>query len=114
MNLCLEENKILFPFYFNSDEFKTFLKNIRDIKINNIDNKLNSLSHKMQSPKVTFLGTSSMNPGKNRNISAILIDINRKYSRYSTKIHSFYSIVVRALFNKFTKNSEKKLPPKFF
>ena len=55
MNLCLEENKILFPFYFNSDEFKTFLKNISDI-----DNKLNSLSHKMQSPKVTFLGTSSI------------------------------------------------------
>ena len=82
MNLYLEENKILFPFYFNSDEFKTFLKNISDI-----DNKLNSISHKMQSPKVTFLGTSSMNPGKNRNISAILIDINRKYSRYSTKIH---------------------------
>ena len=79
MNLYLEENKILFPFYFNSDEFKTFLKNISD--------KLNSLSHKMQSPKVTFLGISYMNPGKNRNISAILIDINRKYSRYSTKIH---------------------------
>ena len=87
MNLYLEENKVLFPFYFNSDEFKTFLKNISDIKINNIDNKLNSLSHKMQSPKVTFLGISYMNPGKNRNISAILIDINRKYSRYSTKIH---------------------------
>ena len=61
------------PFYFNSDECKTFLKNISDIKINNIDNKLNSLSQYMKSPKVTFLGTSSMKPGKYRNVSAILI-----------------------------------------
>ena len=61
------------PFYFNSDECKTFLKNISDIKINNIDNKLNSLSQYMKSPKVTFLGTSSMKPGKFRNVSAILI-----------------------------------------
>ena len=61
------------PFYFNSDECKTFLKNISDIKINNIDHKLNSLSQYMKSPKVTFLGTSSMKPGKYRNVSAILI-----------------------------------------
>ena len=61
------------PFYFNSDECKTFLNNISDIKINNIDNKLNSLSQYMKSPKVTFLGTSSMKPGKYRNVSAILI-----------------------------------------
>ena len=61
------------PFYFNSDECKTFLKNISDIKINNIDNKLNSLSQYMKSPKVTFLGTSCMKPGKYRNVSAILI-----------------------------------------
>ena len=61
------------PFYFNSDECKTFLKNISDIKINNIDDKLNSLSQYMKSPKVTFLGTSSMKPGKYRNVSAILI-----------------------------------------
>ena len=61
------------PFYFNSDECKTFLKNISDIKINNIDNKLNSLSQYMKSPKVSFLGTSSMKPGKYRNVSAILI-----------------------------------------
>ena len=61
------------PFYFNSDECKTFLKNISDIKINNIDNKLNSLSQYMKSPKVTFLGTRSMKPGKYRNVSALLI-----------------------------------------
>ena len=61
------------PFYFNSDECKTFLNNISDIKINNIDHKLNSLSQYMKSPKVTFLGTSSMKPGKYRNVSAILI-----------------------------------------
>ena len=60
-------------FNFNSDECKTFLKNISDIKINNIDHKLNSLSQYMKSPKVTFLGTSSMKPGKYRNVSAILI-----------------------------------------
>ena len=62
------------PFYFNSEEYKNFLKNISDIKINNIDNKLSQLSQNLQSPKVTFLGTSSMKPGKFRNVSAILIE----------------------------------------
>ena len=62
------------PFYFNSDEYKNFLKNISDIKINNIDNKLSEISQSIQSPKVTFLGTSSMKPGKFRNVSAILIE----------------------------------------
>ena len=61
------------PFYFNSGEYKTFLKNISDIKINNIDNKLTELSQNINSPRVTFLGTSSMKPGKFRNVSAILI-----------------------------------------
>ena len=62
------------PFYFNSEEYKNFLKNISDIKINNIDNKLSQLSQNLQSPKVIFLGTSSMKPGKFRNVSAILIE----------------------------------------
>ena len=61
------------PFYFNSAEYKTFLKNISDIKINNIDNKLAEISKNIDSPRVTFLGTSSMKPGKFRNVSAILI-----------------------------------------
>ena len=61
------------PFYFNSGEYKTFLKNISDIKINNIDNKLAEISKNIDSPRVTFLGTSSMKPGKFRNVSAILI-----------------------------------------
>ena len=59
------------PYYFNSDDYKTFLNNISDIKINNIDNQITSTNQNL--PRVTFLGTSSMKPGKFRNVSAILI-----------------------------------------
>ena len=60
------------PYYFNSEDCKNFFKNISDIKINNIDNQITSLNHNL--PRVTFLGTSSMKPGKFRNVSAILIE----------------------------------------
>ena len=84
------------PFYFNSDEYKNFLKNISDIKINNIDNKLSQTSQNLQSPKVTFLGTSSMKPGKFRNVSAILIEnkvnSNQKYILFDCGEGTFQQI----------------------
>ena len=60
-------------YYFNSKEHKNFLKNISDLKINNIDHHKIPNDSPIISPKVTFLGTSSMKPGKFRNVSAILI-----------------------------------------
>ena len=64
-------------YYFNSEDYQNFIKNISDIKINNINNIITSYKEKLNlnpnSPRVTFLGTSSMKPGKFRNVSAILI-----------------------------------------
>ena len=64
-------------FYFNSEESKTFIKNISDIKIENIDIKIANYNQQVSNnnfPRVTFLGTTSMKPGKFRNVSAILIE----------------------------------------
>jgi hypothetical protein len=84
------------PYYFNSEDHKTFLKNISDIKINNIDNKINSFTQEMNYPKVTFLGTSSMKPGKFRNVSAILIENivnnNKKYILFDCGEGTFQQI----------------------
>ena len=70
------------PFYFGSKDCQSFIKNISDIKINNIDTQINSLNQNC--PRVTFLGTSSMKPGKFRNVSAILIEniINNSLKKY--------------------------------
>ena len=78
MNLFLEENILIKglyqgnPFYFGSKDCQSFIKNISDIKINNIDTQITSLNQNC--PRITFLGTSSMKPGKFRNVSAILIE----------------------------------------
>ena len=64
-------------FYFNSEESKTFIKNISDIKIKNIDVDIANFNQTVKYntfPRVTFLGTSSMKPGKYRNVSSILIE----------------------------------------
>ena len=83
-------------YYFNSEEFKTFLKNISDIKINNIDNQITVSTQTSNSPRVTFLGTSSMKPGKFRNVSAILIqnivNSNPKYILFDCGEGTFQQI----------------------
>ena len=64
-------------FYYNSENSKTFKKNINEIKIKNIDfeiAKYNQNINYNNFPRVTFLGTSSMKPGKFRNVSSILIE----------------------------------------
>ena len=64
-------------FYFNSEEEKKFRKNIEDIKIKNIDSEIatfNQERNENNMPRVTFLGTTSMKPGKFRNVSSILIE----------------------------------------
>ena len=82
------------PFYFNSNDYKTFLKNINDIKITNIDNQI--ISTNQYSPRITFLGTSSMKPGKFRNVSAILIqnmvDSKKKYILFDCGEGTFQQI----------------------
>ena len=95
------------PYYFNSDDYNTFLKNISDIKINNIDTQITSLNQNC--PRVIFLGTSSMKPGKFRNVSAILIQ-----NIVNSQKNIFYSIAVKAPFNKYMKNSVQKLPIIFY
>ena len=83
-------------YYFNSEEFKTFLKNISDIKINNIDNQITVSTQTSNLPRVTFLGTSSMKPGKFRNVSAILIqnivNSNPKYILFDCGEGTFQQI----------------------
>ena len=64
-------------YYFNSEEEKKFRKNIEDIKIKNIDSEIATFNQERNEnnlPRVTFLGTTSMKPGKFRNVSSILIE----------------------------------------
>ena len=64
-------------YYFNSEDSKKFIKNISDIKIKNIDAEISKFNQDVidnNSPRVTFLGTTSMKPGKFRNVSSILIE----------------------------------------
>lgn len=64
-------------FYFNSEDSKSFIKNISDIKIKNIDLEISDYNQKVienNFPRVTFLGTTSMKPGKFRNVTSILIE----------------------------------------
>ena len=64
-------------YYFNSDDFKTFEKNISDIKIKNIDMEIANFNQNVSNnnfPRVTFLGTTSMKPCKYRNVTSILIE----------------------------------------
>ena len=64
-------------FYFNSEDSKTFIKNISDIKIKNIDNEIANFNQSVSNnnfPRVTFLGTTSMKPCKYRNVTSILIE----------------------------------------
>ena len=64
-------------FYFKSEEEKNFIKNISEIKIKNIDNEIATFNQERNEnnlPRVTFLGTTSMKPGKFRNVSSILIE----------------------------------------
>ena len=64
-------------YYFNSDDFKTFRKNVSDIKIKNIDMEIANFNQNVSNdnfPRVTFLGTTSMKPCKYRNVTSILIE----------------------------------------
>ena len=64
-------------YYFNSDDFKKFEKNISDIKIKNIDMEIANFNQNVSNnnfPRVTFLGTTSMKPCKYRNVTSILIE----------------------------------------
>ena len=64
-------------FYFNSEDSKTFIENISDITIKNIDLEIANFNQQVKDnnfPRVTFLGTTSMKPGKFRNVTSILIE----------------------------------------
>ena len=73
-------------FYFKSEDSKNFIENISDIKIKNIDSELANFNQQVNDnnfPRVTFLGTTSMKPGKFRNVSSILIEHKvNNYKKY--------------------------------
>ena len=65
------------PYYFNSKNGEEFKNNISKLSIKNIDNELENMSKSdkyKNVPKITFLGTTSMKPGKFRNVSCIMIE----------------------------------------
>ena len=71
-------------FYYKSNSYDNYIKNISDIEIENFD-KIENIENKKikedENVQITFLGTTSMKPCKYRNVTSILINL-LKYNKY--------------------------------